>query len=221
MKKQVFFALVALLVTSLACSFGSNTTGGGADSNILFQDDFSSSSSGWDTIRDTEGITDYENGSYRIMVNKPSFSFWSNPGLGDKLPGDVRVEVEVTKTAGPDVNDFGVICRYKTENDLANFYQFVVTSDGYVGIVKVSASDQTVLTSGGKLIESTAVNKSAAMNRIRAECVGSALTLYVNGQQVDSVTDTSFTTGDVGLIAGTYEESGTDMLFDNFIVTKP
>jgi hypothetical protein len=38
---------------------------------------------------------------------------------------------------------------------------------------------------------------------------------------VDSVPDTSFTSGDVGLIAGTYEEAGTDVLFDNFVVTKP
>jgi hypothetical protein len=223
MKKPFYFVLFVLLIASLACNFSSilPSTGGGTNSNVLFQDDFSNSSSGWDTVRDAEGVTDYENGGYRIYINKTTYSFWSNPGLGSSLPGDLRIEVDATKTAGPDVNDFGVVCRYTLSNEKANFYQFVVTSDGYVGIVKVTQSDQQVITKGEKLIESSAVNKGNASNKIRAECIGSTLTLYVNGSQVDSVTDTSFTSGDVGLIAGTYEEAGTDVLFDNFVVTKP
>lgn len=221
MKKLLFVAMI-LLAASLACSVPGLNTNQSSDPNVLFQDDFSSSSSGWDQIRDTEGVTDYENDAYRIYVNKEKFSFWANPQLGSSLPGDLRIEVDATMLAGPEVNDFGVLCRYSTDsNDLANFYQFVVTSDGYVGIVKVSQSDQTVLTNGGQLIESSAVNKGAASNKIRAECIGSTLTLYVNGTQVDSVTDASFTSGDVGLIAGTYEDPGTDISFDNFVVTKP
>jgi hypothetical protein len=222
MKKPFYFALLALLAASLACSLGNVApSGGGTDSNVLFQDDFSSTSTGWDSVRDAEGVTDYENGGYRIYINKTSFSFWANPGLGSSLPGDLRIEVDATKSAGPDVNDFGVICRYSLVDEKANFYQFVVTSDGYVGIVKVTQSDQQVITAGEQLLESSAVNKGNASNKIRAECIGSTLTLYVNGSQVDSVTDTSFTSGDVGLIAGTYEEAGTDVLFDNFVVTKP
>jgi hypothetical protein len=43
----------------------------------------------------------------------------------------------------------------------------------------------------------------------------------VNGVAVMNATDTDLSGGLVGLIAGTFEESGVDILFDNFIVTKP
>ena len=33
--------------------------------------------------------------------------------------------------------------------------------------------------------------------------------------------DETFTTGDVGLIAGTFDAAGTDIRFDNFVVSKP
>jgi hypothetical protein len=47
------------------------------------------------------------------------------------------------------------------------------------------------------------------------------LTLYVNGDQVYSVEDASYASGDVGLIAGTFEETGADIRFDNFTVREP
>jgi hypothetical protein len=68
---------------------------------------------------------------------------------------------------------------------------------------------------------SDAINQGAATNHIRADCVGSTLTLYANGTQIDQQTDTDFSTGDVGLLAGTYTQTGTDILFDNFVVMKP
>ena len=153
MKKSIFFATLALFAANLACSLSLPQTGGGSNaSNILFKDDFSSTSSGWDTVRDTDGITDYENGAYRIQIktigtNGNGMSYWASPGLESQLPGDVRIEVDATKSAGPDDNDFGVMCRYTSANDTPSFYQFMVTSDGYVGIVLVSGGDQQMLSS--------------------------------------------------------------------------
>jgi len=39
--------------------------------------------------------------------------------------------------------------------------------------------------------------------------------------KIDEVKDTELVSGDVGLIAGTYNEPGTDIRFDNFIVRQP
>lgn len=222
MKKQPLIVFVVLLAASLACSLG-----GALDpqptveSDILFQDDFSSSFSGWDSIRDDEGITDYENDGYRIFVNKTKYMFWSNPGLGDKLPGDVRVEVAATRNTGPDDGDFGVLCRYSETDDVSNFYQFMVTSDGYAGILKVINGDQTVISGDGNLLQDGAIKTGFETNQVRAECVGSSLKLYVNGTLVVEVEDSDLASGDVGLVAGTDENTGTDILFDNFKVTKP
>ncbi len=222
--KKAFYSILVLLVASLACNLGATPTTSG-DSQLLFKDDFSSSNSGWDSIRDSNGITDYDNGGYRILVDTigtqgNGMSYWANPQLGTQLPADLKVEVDAAKTAGPDDNEFGVVCRYNKTGESYSFYEFMATSDGYVGIILVKDGSQTVI-SGEKLDSFEGVKTGTATNRLRADCIGENLTLYVNGQKAASATDATLKTGDVGLIAGTFKEPGTDILFDNFLVTKP
>ena len=184
-------------------------------SQILFQDDFSdTNAAGWSQDRNSEHITDYEQGGYRILVNKVDWIYWTNPEL---FFTDVRVEVDVTKQGGPDTNEFGIICRYV---DLDNFYFLTATSDGYYSISKYVAGEYFNL-SEETFVATDHVNQGNAVNHLRADCVGSTLTLYINGQLVDSVTDGDYASGDVGLLVGSYDEAGADVVFDNFIVYQP
>jgi hypothetical protein len=194
------------------------TVNAGAQSgSVLFHDDFSNPSSGWDQTTIADGSTDYANGGYRILVTTPNVVLWANPG--QTLPNDVRIEVDATKSAGPDANGFGVICRY-TDKD--NFYKLIVTSDGYAGISKVTSDNVTVISSpDGKLQTVNNINKGAASNHIRADCIGSTLTLFVNGNQVATASDSSLSGGDTGLFAQTYDTGGVDILFHDFNVTAP
>ncbi len=223
MKKYLIFASTALILASLACNAASIAGGGTKQpSNVLFQDDFSDTSTGWASITDSDGITDYDEGFYRIRVDtignsKNGMDMWSHPG--QDLKGDVRIEVDATKIGGPDDNDMGVLCRYTKKDDTYNFYYFLITSDGYVGIAKMKNSDSNLISSK-KMTESDAIKKTTT-NHIRADCIGDKLTLYVNGEQAATATDSDFTGGDIGLIAGTYDTPGTDIHFDNFVVTKP
>ncbi len=209
--------LIVLALAILACS----VTSGGDDlpSNVLFQDDFSRTSSGWDRVNiEGEGMTDYQDGVYRIQVLTAETIVWSNPGLDFS---DVQIEVDSTKVGGPDDNDFGVICRYEElGNDQYNYYFFLISSDGYYGIGKVLGDSQELIGTD-VLVTSEHINQGMAANHIRADCVGSTLTLYVNGQMLTSQRDTNLTSGDVGLLASTYGTAGTDIHFDNFSVLKP
>ena len=58
-------------------------------------------------------------------------------------------------------------------------------------------------------------------NRLRADCVDDILMFYVNDFPVAVISDLDFRLGDVGLIAGSFADPGTDVLFDNFLVLKP
>ena len=60
-------------------------------------------------------------------------------------------------------------------------------------------------------------------NQLTATCVGSALTLSVNGTQLAQATDQDFVDGQTGLIAGTFEleESPVDIRYDTLVVTQP
>jgi hypothetical protein len=214
MDKKLYLILMisALLIAALACSSGTETEL--LPAGVLFQDDFSDTSSGWDRVDVDEGVTDYADGVYRIFVNTDSTDVWANPGLNFT---DTIIEVEATKVGGPDDNDFGIICRYEDTN---NFYSFIISSDGFYAIVRVEDGVQEIIGSED-MMPSDAIETGNVTNDIKVDCVGSTLTLYANGSQLLSVEDTAFASGDVGLLAGTFDTPGTDIHFDNFVVRQP
>lgn len=216
-------------MAGLACSFGGatttqepvNNTGTTSTSSeptpsspILFQDDFSSTSSGWDRATYDGGETDYQNGAYHIFVDGEYASVWANPGLHFT---DVSVETDAVMIGGVEDNEFGVICRYVDEN---NFYAGSISSDGYYAIVSIKDGEFGYVGTES-MMPSDLINLGATVNRIRLDCVGSRLTLYVNGNELLSASDSSFSSGDVGLYAGTFATPGIDISFDNFLVQRP
>ena len=101
-----------------------------------------------------------------------------------------------------------------------NFYFFFTSSDGYYGLGKVVNGNQQLI--GDEAMQpSEVINQGEAANQVRADCVGSTLAIYVNGVKLAQYEDTDFTSGDVGLIAGSFDNPGTDIHFDNFKVYKP
>ena len=218
--KRVLFALAVLVLASLACSAlnsGPAATQAPAipGKQVLFQDNFSDSNSGWPAASDADKTANYSaDGQYAIQAVTTQQDVWAHPGQNFT---DVSVEVDATKTSGPDNNGFGVICRFQ-DND--NFYYFMVSSDGYQVIGKYQGGQNQYL-SAEKMQPTDAVTAGSATNHVRGDCQGSTLTLYANGQQLSSITDTSFTSGDVGLIVGTFDEPNVGVSFDNFVVYQP
>jgi hypothetical protein len=125
--------------------------------------------------------------------------------------------VEATKLGGPDDNDFGLICRYIDEE---TFYGFLISSDGYYGITKRNKSDHQVI-NAETMQFSDVIKRGDATNKIRAECIGNRLLLWANGEKLAEVIDDDYSAGDVGLLAGSFDKIGVDILFDNFVMTKP
>jgi hypothetical protein len=208
-----------LVIASLACNIASvepdAPTAPVSSGQILFQDDFSDTGSGWDRYSDSTTVTDYENGGYRMYVNEENYDIWANPGRNFT---DVSVEVSATRNAGPEENDFGIICRYQ---DIGNFYFLIIGSDGFYGIGIVADGNAPELIDMESMLFTERINQGTGTNVIQADCEGENLTLSVNGTVLADVTDNRFSSGDVGLIAGTFDEPGTDILFDNFFVRQP
>ncbi len=186
-------------------------------SPVLFQDEFSNTSSGWDQyVDDTTGnITDYANGSYRIFVNEPQIDLISNPG---KSFSDTLIKVTAQFHGGPEDNIFGVMCRYQ---DVDNYYELVISTDGYYGIGKAFNGEFNWL-GADDMQQSDEIHTGGLTNLIQAECVKDRLTLYANGHKLLEVHDKDIPQpGDIGLIAGASEETGVDIYFDHLTVKKP
>ncbi|MBG0770715.1 MAG: hypothetical protein H0S82_03355, partial [Anaerolineaceae bacterium] len=73
---------------------------------VLFQDDFSDVTSGWDRNDWDNGYTDYVDGAYQVQVKVENYDVWANPSR--YFDGDVSVEVDATKVAGELDDNFGI-----------------------------------------------------------------------------------------------------------------
>ncbi len=218
-KQNLLLTICAgLVLLSMACSlsqvskvFGEYPTGQG---DLLFQDGFSDTSSGWDQVRTAEGMTDYEADRYRILINATNADYWANPGL---VFGDVVIDIDAGKISGPDDNDYGVLCRYQ---DIENFYFLIISSDGYYGIGKVENGEQHLL-DPPQMYHSRSINPGDGPNHIQATCTGTEISLSVNGDLLATANDAAFSSGDIGLIVGSFDEAGVDIWFDNLSVRVP
>jgi len=155
---------------------------------------------------------DYFEGGFRILVQQPGLNFWSTP---QKNYGDVRVEADVLKLAGPDENRMGLMCRYQG----GNYYFFIISSDGYYGMGIFMNGQATLL--GQSDMSPIPIVQLEPVNHLRVDCVGDMLRFYVNYAEIANVQDSQLTSGDVGVLAGTFSQPGVDVSFDNFVVTQP
>lgn len=216
MNKRVYVAIAVIALAALACEFSFSTSPqtGGQSGNVLFRDDFSNPASGW-PVESSGNIRDYAGGGYRIYVSETWSDVIATPGRS--LPADVIIDVDAARNSGTDNNDFGVLCRVQNPD---NFYFFQISSDGYAVIGKFVNNEMQYISSDG--MEKVDGIHASAVNHIRAECIGNSFKLYANGRLVAQATDNTFSSGgDVGLMAGTFDQGGVDILFDNFVVTRP
>ncbi len=214
--RSVILILAALALIS-ACSGTSAAPGATLTANTLFFDDFKNASSGWSLVNNDTGTAGYANGNFRISITPANSQIIAFPGK--TFRGDVIIDVDARKSSGSDVNYYGVLCHYQNPD---NYYMFLLTSDGYSGIVMNKAGVLSMISPGGNFLKMKGIKTGTASNHIRAECVGETLTLYANGTQVSLTYDESITGGDVGLVARSSRYiGGADVQFDNFRVTSP
>jgi hypothetical protein len=180
--------------------------------NSAYWDDFSDPKSGWMVYQGTEGSMGYHSGTYQFQIDQTNLMLYSTPGYS---VADALVQVEAYKSGGPDENIFGIICRYQDEN---NYYFLTITSNGYYGIGKIT-DGATSLIGTEEMQYNSAINQGRTSNTLQATCQSDHLALAVNGTKLVEVQDSLFANGAVGLIAGTYDIYGANILFDNFAVT--
>ena len=218
---RVSFPIILLLLTGLAAGCLPENLQGPDPCNeggTLLNDDFDGSKDcGW-LLFNGRGITEeITEDSLRISNSLPGELAWAN---ADRNFDDQIINVQARQVSGPDDNAYGVICRYQNEE---NFYVFLVSGDGHYAIGKYQSGSPQVqyLTGEGQYVFSEAINQGAAQNDIRDSCIGSELSLAVNGIPLETVTDPTFVTGDVGLGASTFQPGTTVIEFDSIRVIAP
>jgi uncharacterized repeat protein (TIGR02543 family) len=181
---------------------------------VLFSDDFSRDTGVWDTFSDSDGSVFYENGWLHI-INKTTATYCTYT-MAHQYFTDFILEVETKLVDGTDDNWHHVTFR---EEDADNYYDFGISADGYYDLTKVVNGNQIVIAGPTR---SSNINQGwDVTNLIHIECIGSSLSLSVNGHLLKSTTDTTFTAGDIGLSASSLAGSFSEIAFDNIVVTEP
>jgi hypothetical protein len=202
--------IIVLALATLACAVPS------LDSILspLPKDDFSNSESGWGIGTDGSSSVEYYEGGLHMIVFQPFYVTWSTPDT--ESYENIHIEASVTNSSPDPEALFGIICNEQGTTN--SFYYVGVSPDGYYAFIKSSiVADDVYLKEG----TSDVISASASSMRIGLDCGNGTLTLYVNGQQIDSVADSTYTSGTVGLFAASDDQdNGADVTFDDFAVTK-
>ena len=181
----------------------------------LLSDNFESRSSKWGVGTDTDYEVQYVDGALQIKVVPANMKVYSGPN-GTTYKG-IHIEADAINQGSDPKAAFGVLCNQQVISD--EFYFGYVTPSGEYGIVKsVFINDDVELTSG----TTDLISKDASTYRVGMDCAADgAMTLYVNGQQVATASDTEYAGGMVGVIAWSGDvESGTTVSFDNYVITQ-
>jgi hypothetical protein len=178
---------------------------------LLFEDDFASSgASPFNESSDEQSTFGIEDGVYVQTVHQPDYFVWAPAG---ESYGDVAVDVDAT-LEGPDGGSAALLFRYQDEN---NFYIWRVYGDGNHNLVRYLADEpMTLIETTG----SSAINASGQLNRLRIETSGSSIRLYANDQLIGSVSDDSFSEGDIALGVSAEDQADVTVRYDNLEVRE-
>ena len=190
-----------------------------SDSDVLLEDDFSAGRTKWGTGTDADSAVEYVDDALNIQLFTGNYVVWTYPN--ETSYENVHMEVTVVNNGSDADAAFGVFCYKQYPIDDSRYY-FAVTPGGEYAIAKAAlALDDEILTNNGEWAKSDLIKQNAPSYRIGADCGNGTLTLYVDGQQIDSVSDTTYTDGSIALFAWSGENVKTvNFSFDDFLMTK-
>jgi hypothetical protein len=183
-------------------------------SDPAFSDDFRRENDTWRSENDEDASYSFAARTYRIEVLREGWLGWSfNEELNNLSLADFLVEVDVSHVAGPLDGEAGLIFHFVDER---NFYLFVISSDGYYSLQKEVDGEWITLLDWemSDLLETG----EGASNRLGVLVEDAQITLLINDETVAQLEDEASSTGSIGLAAGTFEQGGLTIAFDNLDV---
>jgi hypothetical protein len=178
---------------------------------VIFRDDFRDSASGLGNNAGETGEMYYQNSEYVIRVSSYDWTWWA---LYPQSFMDCEIKVEARPISGENLA-YGLVFRSWHDGR----YFFVIYPDGGYYLRKV-VDDQWLYVTG--YAESDAIHQGHQMNRLRVKADGPQISLYVNDQLLQTVIDTTFEGGQIGLIVQHFDYQDNNRVvevhFDNLEV---
>jgi hypothetical protein len=203
--------IAAVLVFNLSASLAQIARpGDDLKGELLYEENFSTSKGSlWSGSSDDNWTYHFDNGRYNMIVYP--MNSWKSSAIGNSYSNFI-IDVEARQEGGTSDNVYGVVIRMVDWN---NYYNFLVSGDGYYEMAKMENGRWSPVS----WKKSDAINPGNATNLIRIVGNGNAFSFYVNDALLEEYTDSSFSSGNIGLTVGTnYAIGPARVSFDNISV---
>lgn len=179
----------------------------------ILKEDFSDITAPWLQEEAENWATGIARQAYFMTVSQPNVEITSSRSWL-KL-ADVRIQADVYRQTGQGY--FGFSCR---ETSAGNYYTIFVTNDGHYGFGEHRSGRVEFLYYGYSKAIPTGRDE---VFKLRGECRGNALSLYVNDVLIDRRTVEGIGSGLTGMMVGmtTEDESPIVVFFDNLEIWGP
>ncbi len=182
---------------------------------LLYEETFDGFGSDWSVFGDEDTVVGFADDAYRIAVYRSNYVAWGVPEPAFDF-GDLVIEVDARQLEGPLDNTFGVLVRYLKDEEQYFFYWFQISGDGFYSVDLHLVDEWITLVSWEP---STAIYTGLGVtNRVRVVCSGSQFSFYVNDVHLVDLVDDTLDRGSIGLAAGSLEQPGAVVRFDDLRV---
>jgi hypothetical protein len=187
--------IAAVLVCNLSVSLAQDARhNDDLKGELLYQENFSTSKGSlWAASSDDNWTYYFDSGRYNMIVYR--MNSWKSYAIKNSYSNFI-MDVQARQEGGTSDNVYGVIIR---KIDWSNYYNFLISGDGYYQMAKMENGKWSPV--NWKI--SDAINVGNATNLIRIICKGDTFSFYVNDVLLEEYKDSSFSSGNIGLTAGT------------------
>ena len=175
---------------------------------LVLNDPLSNNSQGysWLVTSDNSGSCAFTGGAYHVRTQKGGYFYPCIANAADFDNFAYEVRMKLIK------GDCGAII-FRVDSANTSFYYFRVCQDGsYALYLSTNNTVSTLITSQSNSAIIAGFNQS---NLVAVVAQGSTLDLYVNQQKVDSISDSTYSHGKIGVVADGVGNHPTEVVYSN------
>jgi hypothetical protein len=170
----------------------------------------------WLLESDESGSTTIIPEQLLIEINNPQMVQYAT--LTEPIFDDFNLEVEGRILSGSPHTSYGVLFRMQNPQQ---FYRFEITGDGTYILERHDADGSRNLFMGDWRDAESINQGQNVINRLGVDVKGSNISLFVNGILLEQFTDDVYSSGYIGLDAGTFDIAPVQVAFDNLLIRPP
>lgn len=184
---------------------------------LLYSDDFSDPSSGWDTYDREGGSAFYQDGWFHLKDNTDDNRYWLS--YANQQLSDFILDIDMKRVDGTSKGSASIIFKQEDRKYIFSFSWVWEDQRGYW--IKEVVND--VYTTLAQPHYSIAILPGKdVVNHIHIECVDDTLKLSINERLKETINDCTCTGTDIGLGVSTWHSREfIEVAFDNIVVTAP